>query len=417
MKYGCIGETLKHSFSKEIHTQLFGYEYELCEVKREELDAFMSEKAFSAINVTIPYKQQVIKHLDYISPVAEKIGAVNTVVNKDGKLYGYNTDFYGMLALIKKAQIDVKGKKVLVLGSGGTSKTAVAVAQELEADEVYRVSRTGRDGCITYEDARTLHSDAQIIINTTPCGMYPNNHSAPIDLGDYKQVEGVVDAVYNPLRSKLICDALRRGVNAVGGLYMLVAQAAFAAEKFVEKKVKAEKIDKIYQNLLASKQNIVLIGMPGCGKSTVGKQLAEVLDMDFVDTDTLIEQTAQKTISQIFEDSGETSFREIESEIIFDIAKTQSKVIATGGGAVLRSINTDALKQNGKLYFLDRPLSDLVTTDDRPLSSNRNDLEKRYNERYDIYCSSCDVHVEASGSVSDVVKIIKEDFNNENTCD
>ncbi len=417
MKYGCIGETLKHSFSKEIHTKLFGYEYELCEVKREELDAFMDKKAFCAINVTIPYKEQVIKHLDEISPIAERIGAVNTVVNKNGKLYGYNTDFYGMLALIRKAEIEVKGKKVLILGSGGTSKTAVAVAQELEAEQIYRVSRTGKDGCITYDDAKKLHSDAKIIINTTPCGMYPNNNAIPINPNDFALVEGVVDAVYNPLRSMLICDALNRGIKAVGGLYMLVAQAAFAAEKFVGKTVDVKKIDEIYRNLLTSKQNIVLIGMPGCGKSTVGKQLAKELNMDFVDTDALIEQTAHKSIPQIFAELGETVFRDMESEVISDIAKKQGTVIATGGGAVLRSLNTELLRQNGRLYFLDRPLSALVATDDRPLSSNSQDLEKRYIERYDIYCSSCDIHVKADCNVSDIVKIIKEDFYNENTCD
>ncbi|MBQ7901511.1 MAG: shikimate dehydrogenase, partial [Clostridia bacterium] len=235
MKYGCIGEHLKHSFSKEIHNKIETYEYGIWEIAREDLHDFMTKRDFAAINVTIPYKQDVIPYLYYIHDTAKQIGAVNTIVNKDGKLYGYNTDFSGMSALINRIGIDINGKKVLILGTGGISKTAAAVAGSMGAAEVIVVSRSARAGCITYEEAQQKHSDAQVIINTTPCGMYPNNDGIPIDLDMYPNTEGVVDAVYNPLRTPLIRKAQSKGIKAEGGLYMLASQAVFAAEKFTGK--------------------------------------------------------------------------------------------------------------------------------------------------------------------------------------
>ncbi len=416
MNYGLIGEKLGHSFSKDIHARLFDYSYELCEVERENFDAFMKQRDFKAVNVTIPYKETVIPYLDFIDETAEKIGAVNTVVNRDGKLFGYNTDFFGMRALILKNGIEPQNKKVLILGSGGTSKTAFAVAESLGASEIYRVSRSGRDGCITYNDAEALHKDAEIIINTTPAGMYPNIDAAAVDVSKFPNLSGVVDAVYNPLNTKLVCDAKARGIKAVGGLYMLVAQAAFAAEHFMDTSVASNKIDEIYKEILSQKQNIVLIGMPGSGKSTIGKMLAESLKMSFVDTDEVIVKNEGKAIPDIFEKCGEERFRDMESNAVLEVAKLQHTVIATGGGAVLREKNVGLLSQNGRIYFIDRPLSSIVATSDRPLSSNREALEKRYNERYDIYCKSCDVHLEISDDAEENAQKIKEDFLNENTC-
>ena len=260
MEYGLIGEKLGHSFSKEVHNRLFDYNYELKEISKDEIDLFLGEKDFKAINVTIPYKQTVIPYLDYISDIAKEIGAVNTVVNKDGKLYGYNTDFLGLKALIEKNNIAIKGKKVLILGSGGTSKTALAVTKHLNASCVLRVSRNKIEELITYDEAIKYHTDAQVIINTTPCGMYPNIDDLALDISKFNKLEGVVDAIYNPLCSKLVCVALNRGITAVGGLYMLVSQAAFAAEKFTDKKVDISKVDEIYNSLLKNKQNIILMG-------------------------------------------------------------------------------------------------------------------------------------------------------------
>ena len=367
MQYGCIGEKLSHSFSKIIHNELCDYEYELKEIPRDKLDSFMKQRDFKAINVTIPYKQDVIPYLDFISDTAKSIGAVNTVVNNGGYLYGHNTDFSGMTALIKRNNIEISSKKVLVLGSGGTSKTAVAVANSLGALSVYRVSRSGNDGAITYEQAYYRHRDAQIIINTTPCGMYPNIGKSAVDISRFPSLSGVVDAVYNPLKSQLVVEAQKAGIPAIGGLYMLVAQAAFAVEKFTAANIPTEETERVYKKLLKSKENIVLIGMPGCGKTTIGKVAAAELNMNFIDTDDEIAKEAGKEIPRIFEEAGEDGFRELESEIIARVSAVQGAVIATGGGAILRQRNIDLLKENGIIVFIDRPLEKLVTTDNRPL--------------------------------------------------
>lgn len=402
MQYGCIGEHLAHSFSKEIHNKIADYNYELCEIARENLDDFMKEKNFKAINVTIPYKEAVIPYLYYIDDSAKEIGAVNTIVNKDGKLYGYNTDFMGMSVLAYKTGLDFKDKKVLVLGTGGTSKTATAVAKSKGAKEVIKVSR--KNG-VTYEDAKKLHSDAKIIINTTPCGMFPDNYSSPIDLDDFPLVEGVLDAVYNPIVTKLVASALNKGIKASSGLYMLVAQAVFASEKFVDTKYDAEIINKVYNEILKEKRNIVLTGMPGCGKSTVGKILAEMTNKNFVDTDDLIIKE-HGSITEIFEKYGEKTFRDFETDAVKEASKSNSQIIATGGGAILKDENVDALKSNGIVFFIDRPLESLIPTDDRPLAKDKDAIIKRYNERYEKYLSSAHVVIKADCSAEDVAKKI-----------
>lgn len=414
MEYGCIGEKLTHSFSKEIHNLLFDYDYVIQEISHGELDAFMTKRDFKAINVTIPYKQDVIPYLDWVSDTARQIGAVNTIVNRDGKLYGYNTDFAGMTALIKLNGIEICGKKVLVLGSGGTSKTAVAVVKSLGAKTVGRVSRTAKENCITYEEAYKNYADAEIIINTTPCGMYPHITGEPIDIQCFEKLEAVVDAIYNPLCSNLVVKAKNRGVKATGGLYMLVHQAAVAAELFTCTKIDADKIYDVYKKTEHSKRNIILVGMPSSGKSTIGKHLASELRMQFVDTDKEIERISGKTIPEIFKKSGEQGFRDIESHVIAEASAKQNTVIATGGGAVLREQNVILLRGNGKVYFIDRPIDMLITTDDRPLSSNRDDLVKRYNERYDIYCATADKRVINDHEIQSVIDTIKEDFLDEN---
>lgn len=371
MEYGCIGEKLKHSFSKEIHAALFDYDYKIQEIPKGELHAFMTQRDFKAINVTIPYKQDVIPYLDEISDTAKAIGAVNTIVNRCGKLYGYNTDFAGMTALIKTNGIKVKGKNVLVLGSGGTSKTAVAVASALGAASVKRVSRTAKEDCITYTQAYSDFKDAEVIINTTPCGMYPNIIGEPIDIDRFENCTALVDAIYNPLCSNLVIKAKNKKIKATGGLYMLVAQAAFAAELFIDTTVSEEKIYDVYKKIVSSKRNIVLTGMPSSGKSTIGKRLANELGMNFIDTDAEIEKVTGKPITQIFKESGESGFRDIEQGVIAEVSAIQNQVIATGGGAILREQNITLLRGNGTVYFIDRPLELLITTDDRPLSSNR----------------------------------------------
>ena len=410
MKYGCIAEKLGHSFSKEIHSYLADYQYDLCEIAPENLDAFMKARDFLAINVTIPYKQDVIPYLDEISDTAKKIGAVNTIVNRDGKLYGYNTDFFGMRSLILTNKMNPCGKKALVLGTGGTSKTAVAVLEDLGASEIYKVSRTARDGAITYEDAEKYHSDAEFIINTTPVGMYPKIGVSPIDLDRFSKVEAVVDAVYNPLRPKLISDALKKTIPATGGLYMLVAQAARACEFFIDTEISDEKILEVYKIMLRKTENIVLVGMPASGKTTIGKRIAEKLGMDFVDCDDEIVKKTGKSIPGIFAEFGETGFRDVEAETVKEVSARKNTVIATGGGAILRETNTDMLRENGRIYFVDRNLESLIPTSDRPTASSREAIEKRYRERYGIYVSCCDVHVKATDIVEENTEKIIEDF-------
>ena len=407
MHYGCIAEHLKHSFSPEIHAALAPYRYELREIEPDKLEEFMLSRDFYGINVTIPYKEKVIPYLAYIDKEAERIGAVNTIVNRGGRLYGYNTDFYGMKALITRLGLELCGKKVAVLGTGGTSRTACAVSEALGASEVLRVSRSAKDGAISYEMLYGQHSDVRILINTTPCGMFPNPDAAAVDVTRFPMLEGVVDAVYNPLRPKLVLDAMKQGIPAEGGLYMLVAQAVRASEIFLDKTYPPEVTERIYQRIFRQKENVVLVGMPGSGKSTVGRLLAERLGREFVDMDECIVQAAGKPISEIFAESGESGFRDLESRVLADvIAQRNSLVIATGGGAILRDENVQMLRRNGRLYFLDRPLDDLLPTDDRPLASTREAIERRYHERYGRYCAVADVRIPVVGGAADVAEEI-----------
>ena len=390
MDYGCIGEHLTHSFSKEIHGALAGYLYELKEIPMGQLDAFMSARDFKAINVTIPYKQDVIPHLKEVEETAAAIGAVNTIVNRDGQLYGYNTDFGGMADLIRRTGIPMEGKKVLILGTGGTSNTAMAVAKHMGAASVFKVSRSEKPGAITYQQALTDHTDAQVLINTTPRGMFSRESGMAIDPVAFPGLQGAVDAVYNPLRTEFILAARKMGVPAAGGLYMLVRQAVLASQIFLDCAYPEDATEQVYRKLKAEKENIVLTGMPGSGKSTVGKHLAEKLGRPYLDTDLLITEKTGKTPAELISQLGEAGFRDIETEVIRDIALTTGSIIATGGGAILRDENIDALKMNGKVFFLDRPLQQLLPTADRPLSSTREAIEARYRERYDRYIATAD---------------------------
>ncbi len=406
MKYGCIGEHLKHSFSKEIHNALADYEYEIAEIPRDKLDDFARARDFAAINVTIPYKELIMPHLSFVDEHAKMIGAVNTVVNRGGELYGYNTDFYGMSELIRHAGIEISGKKVIILGTGGTSKTAHAVARTLGAREVLRVSRSGRENSVSYDELYKKHNDAEIIINTTPIGMFPDIFGMAADLSKFPAISGVIDAVYNPLRTPLVSEAERRGIPAEGGLYMLVAQAVRASEIFTDTEYPHGVLDEVFERIYKEKENIVLIGMPGSGKSTVGKMLADKLKRQFIDTDEMIVVNAGCEITEIFERHGECGFRDIESDVINEAAALTGAVIATGGGAVLRGENVAALKQNGKLYFIDRPIEALIPTKDRPLANSADAIKKRYKERYEIYSAATDVKINADMSAEEVAEEI-----------
>ena len=406
MNYGLIGEKLPHSFSKEIHESIGDYQYSLKELNSDELQDFILQKNYKAINVTIPYKEAVIPFLDEVDPNAEAIGAVNTVVNRDGRLYGYNTDFLGMKALIERVGVVLKYKKALILGTGGTSKTAFAVCERLGAKEINEVSRTGRDGSLTYEEAYEAYADADVIINTTPCGMYPNIFDCPIDLSRFTNLSGVIDAVYNPLRTSLVLEAQKRGISAEGGLYMLVAQAVYASALFTDIERDAVKLtNEIYDSLYFSKRNIVLTGMPTSGKSTVGKIIAEQLNRPFLDTDALIVQR-YGDIPTIFKEHGEPYFRGLETEIIRSISDRTGTVISTGGGAILRGENVDALRRNGEIFFIDRSLEHLSASPDRPLADKIDKLKRLYEKRIDIYMDTADFIIDGDCEPADVADSI-----------
>ena len=391
-KYGCIGKKLTHSFSKEIHSKLADYEYELIELNEDEIETFFREKDFNAINVTIPYKQTVIPYLDSLSDVAKRIGAVNTIVNRNGKLYGYNTDYYGMKALIKKIGVDIKDKKVLILGTGGTSSTARVLTEDMGASPIITVSRSKSENHISYEEAVNEHSDAQVIINTTPSGMYPDCDSQPIDISVFKQLEGVVDAVYNPLRTNLVLNAKSKGIKAECGLYMLVMQAVIAVEKFLDTQIPETVADNIFASVFSSKENIVLTGMPGSGKSTIGK-LMNIDGFSFVDTDEEIEKRCGCSIKNLINSKGEKYFRDLEAQVIKDISQEGCQIISTGGGAVLREENVISLRRNGKIFFINANPDRLLPTENRPLSDTAEKLKNLHDERINIYRSTADVIV------------------------
>lgn len=407
MKYGLIGEKLGHSYSKVIHELLGYYSYDLKEIPKDELDAYITSKDYLGLNVTIPYKQDVMKHLDYIDEGAKEIGAVNTIVNTDGKLSGYNTDFYGLKKLIESTGEDLSGSKVLILGTGGTSKTARAVVRSLGATNIIVVGRSAKEGSITYEEAYKDHTDADYIVNTTPAGMYPNIGVAAIDLSQFNKIRLVVDVVYNPARTQLMLDAKKLGIKSCGGLKMLVYQAVVAAEYFTGNKISEELAEKVYKTVRNQSENIVLIGMPSVGKTTIGKKLSKVLKMDFVDSDDEIVARENRQISDIFATDGEPYFRKVESEVIRDLSFRKNTIIATGGGAILNEKNVEVLKAFGVIYLLERDLDKLVPTGNRPLANNTEKLQKLYEERMPIYKKAADVTVNGNKGIGVTIDTIK----------
>lgn len=392
MKCGLLGRKLGHSYSPQIHGMLGDYSYTLFEKEPEQLASFLKDGDFAGINVTIPYKKDVIPYLDELSPAARKIGSVNTIVRRaDGTLYGHNSDYFGFVSLVRHSGIVVDEKKVLVLGSGGTSNMVVTALKDLGAIPVV-ISRSGENN---YDNLH-LHADASVIVNATPVGMYPNTGVSPIDLNRFPKLEGVLDVIYNPAKTKLLLDAEALGIPHENGLWMLVAQAKEASEYFTEKKLPDSCIGKIHHILSCQMKNIVLIGMPGCGKSTVGSLLAEKLGRSFVDADDEIIQMAGKSIPEIFAQDGEEIFRKWETEVLDNCGKQSGLVIATGGGCVTRMHNYPALHQNGNIVWLKRCLS-LLPTEGRPLSQT-SCLEEMYTVRKPMYEAFADIRVENTGS-------------------
>ena len=400
MQCGLLGRKLGHSYSPQIHNLLGDYSYVLFEKEPEELENFLRNGDFSGLNVTIPYKKEVIPYLSELSPTAKKMGCVNTVLRRsDGTLYGHNTDYFGFTSLVRHAGLSVTGKKVLVLGSGGASNTAVAALKDLGANPVV-ISRSGENN---YQNLHR-HTDAAAIVNTTPVGMYPNTGVSPIDLGLFPHLEGVLDVIYNPARTQLLLDAEKLGIPRENGLWMLVAQAKEAAEVFTGGKISDEVIEKIYRELSHQMKNIVLIGMPGCGKSTIGTLLAEKLGRTLADADEKIISLAGKSIPDIFAQDGEPTFRNWETKALTELGKQSGLVIATGGGCVTQKRNYPLLHQNGYLVWLERDCS-VLPTDGRPLSQ-ANDLGKMYAARKPLYEAFADIRVENTGTPAETVQKI-----------
>ena len=405
MVYGLLGRTLRHSYSPQIHALLGDYEYRLFEVEPQDLEAFLKKREFGGINVTIPYKKDVLPYLSGISDNAKRIGAVNTIIVKeDGGLYGDNTDYDGFLCLVQKSGFQVKGKKALVLGTGGASLPISAVLSDLGAREVVFISRSGENN---YQNL-SRHADADLIVNTTPVGMYPNNLKAPLSLSEFPNLSGVLDIVYNPQKTKLILDAERLGIPAYSGLLMLVAQGKRAAELFLGHDIPDSETDRIFKKLSTEMQNIVLVGMPGCGKTTVGKALAEQLNRPFFDADEEILKQTGKSAEAWIEACGEGVFRQKETEVLESLCKQSGTVIATGGGAVTVPENADILRQNSIVFFINRDVSALPV-EGRPLSK-ATALSEMYEVRLPMYRSVCDYEIAADGSVEAVVRRILEEL-------
>ena len=413
MEYGLIGGRLGHSYSKTIHEMLCGYHYDLCPLPtEEEVRAFMTRRPFKAINVTIPYKLVVMEYCSYIDPHAKAINAVNTIVNKNGLLYGYNTDYPGFSYLCDAHGVDFAGKTVVILGTGGTHNTTSAVARDKGAAKIFTVSRhpDPEKGELSYADAVTC--GAQIVINTTPAGMYPNDVGVcNLDVAAMPGLEAVVDVVYNPERTELVLRAEEAGVPvAVGGLEMLVAQAVYAAEYFLDRKFEdaPAEIRRITAALHRATLNIALIGMPSSGKTTLGKLLAKALGRTFVDLDDEIVKADGRSIPDIFAAEGEDGFRARETAQIQRFGKENRQLLSCGGGAVKRPENLRALHQNGVVLFIDRPVEALAVGGDRPLSSSMDALRTMEAQRRPLYLAAADAVVPNNGTLEDAVRAAQE---------
>ncbi|MBE6949372.1 MAG: shikimate kinase [Ruminococcaceae bacterium] len=408
--YGLLGRKLGHSYSPLIHKELGNPDYRLIELEPENLADFLKNEDIGGLNVTIPYKLDVMPYCR-LSPEAEKIGAVNTIVNRNGQLWGYNTDRDGFQYMVQKAGIDMKDKKVLVLGSGGASRTAVHCSESLGAREVVVISRSHPEN--NYDNL-AKHADGEVIINCTPVGMFPKNGESPVDLAVFPKCCGVVDVIYNPLRTKLIMQAEKLGIPHIGGLHMLTAQAKRAAELFFDKEIPDSENDAITAKITQSCENIVLIGMPGGGKSTVGKLLGKLTGRPVYETDDMIVETSGKTIPKIFAQDGEEIFRQLEHQVICEAGKKSGSIIITGGGVVTRPENYEPLHQNGRIYEITRDIEKLAMGG-RPLSTGREALYAMYEKRHPLYVKFRDCQAENEHDAMETAQWIWRDFS-ENSC-
>lgn len=402
MKCGLLGRKLGHSFSPQIHRELGDYSYSLFEKEPYELEDFLKSGDFTGLNVTIPYKKTVIPYCTELSERAAQLGAVNTIVRRpDGSLIGHNTDYFGFATMVRNSGLLVSGKKALVLGSGGASNTAVAVLKELGANVIV-ISRSGVNNYTNLD----LHADAAVIVNATPVGMYPETGISPVHLSCFPKLEGVLDIVYNPARTQLLLDAETRGLVTANGLLMLVAQAKESAEWFLGATISDGIIHQIHHRLHHQTENVILIGMPGCGKTTVGTALAALLGKEFIDADVFLESEYGRSIPDIICNESEAAFRRLETEVLEQLGKRSGLVIATGGGCVTQARNYPLLHQNGSIFWLQRDINALPT-DGRPLSK-AGKLEEMYQIRKPMYARFADHTVANNGSPEEAAAQIKK---------
>ncbi len=396
MNCGLLGRTLGHSWSPAIHGLLGDYAYSLFEKEPQDVAEFIRTGPWDGLNVTIPYKKDVARLCDECSPLAKELGSVNTLVRRNGKIFGDNTDAWGFQQMLSRVQVEVSGKKALVLGSGGASVTVQAVLKHAGA-EVVVISRQGENNYCNIPN----HADARILVNTTPVGMYPKNGESPVDLEVFPKLEAVLDVVYNPARTKLILDAMARGIPCESGLFMLVGQAARASELWTGKEIPREKLTTVWKTVAAAMENIILIGMPGCGKTVLGRALGKKLGREFVDADAVFVRRFGN-IPAFFAKYGEEAFRREESRILAELGKRSGLVISTGGGCVTRWENREVLQQNGRVIWIRRPL-EALPTEGRPLSQ-RNGIAALYEERKSLYAAFCHGVVENTGTIEEGVE-------------
>ena len=398
MKFGLLGGKLGHSFSPQIHAHLADYEYKLYPMPEEEVEGWVRNCDLDGFNVTIPYKETVFRLCDELTDRAKKIGCVNTIKKlPNGKIFGDNTDYYGFSYMVKKLGVEVKGKKVLIVGNGGASKTAQAVISDMGARETVVVSRQDNT-----PETLAKHTDTEILVNTSPVGMYPKNGVSPVSLDFFPDCEGIIDVIYNPSRTELIIQGEKRGIPCINGLSMLVAQAKLGCEIFTGKEIADSETDRITKEIEKQTKNIIIIGMPGCGKTTAGKNLAAMTGKEFVDSDVVIRKNTGRTPSDIIIKDGEPSFRRIETEVLRDLCKESGRIIATGGGVVTVPENKDILQQNGTVIFLQRDLS-VLDRKDRPLSKN---IPELYKKRLPLYRDFANAEVEGKENEKDTAAAV-----------
>ncbi len=414
MKYGLIGEKLSYSYSKRVHELIGNYSYELKEIKKDNFEDFILKKDYKAINITIPYKEAVCKYVDCFDDSSKDIKCVNLLVNNDSKLIGYNTDYYGLLATIKRNNIDLNNKKILILGTGGTSKTAFKIAKELNAKQIVFVSRYKKEYAITYDIALKECNDFDVIINTTPVGMLNYSDELPLNISKFNNLEAVIDVIYNPINTLLILEAKKRNIKVAGGLYMLVYQAYYAYCLLSNNELDENKIEHIYQLIKKENQNIILIGMPCSGKSTISKKISKLLKINYIDSDEEIVKKINMSIKDFINRFGENKFREIEEEVIKSISKKRGNIVSTGGGVILNKNNINRLKENGIIIFIDRDVLKLEINEERPLSNTKEKMYELYKKRKKMYENYSDYIIKNNNDLDETINEVLEVIENEN---